>query len=243
MSEKKKCFIIQPLSDKYIKRCDDTYKPAIEEAGLVHYRVDEDYHAIKLKINVIKEEIQKAAVCLADITEDNPNVWYEVGFADGQNIPVVMICEELKRETLPFDINQRDINFYGTSSQSDWQKLRQEITNRLKIAITEEQSSSGEKDTVIHTNQDVSSDELEPAELTILWFLYYGAQESTLLHKKAIIRGRMINNFHQDDITDAFSFLEKKKMIRFASGSCYYITKKGIGFCLENKELVRGARI
>ena len=130
----KKCFIIQPLDDAYKKRCDQTYKPAIEQAGLLPYRVDEHYDPHKLKIQQIWEEIKNSDVCLAEITKDNPNVWYEYGFADGRNIPIVLICEDGRRGKLPFDVNQKDVYFYKTDLQGDWEELQKEITRRLKIA-------------------------------------------------------------------------------------------------------------
>ena len=64
--------------------------------------MDEHYDAKKLRIQTIKEEIEKSAVCLGEISEDNPNVWYELGFADGHDVPVVLICEKDKRDRLPF---------------------------------------------------------------------------------------------------------------------------------------------
>ncbi len=97
MLGKGKCFIIQPFDDEFKKRCDVTYKPAIDKVGLYPFRVDEHYDPRKLKIQQIREEIEKSDVCLAEITEDNPNVWYEFGLADGCEIPVVLICEGGKR--------------------------------------------------------------------------------------------------------------------------------------------------
>lgn len=39
------------------------------------------YHrpGVQVPIESIEQGIRKATVCLADITEDNPNVWYELG--------------------------------------------------------------------------------------------------------------------------------------------------------------------
>ena len=102
--ESEKCFIIQPFEHTFIERCEEYFKPAIKEAGLLPYRVDEHYEPEQLlKINVIYKEIQNALVCLADITVNNPNVWYEFGFADGKEIPVVLICDKEARKNLPFD--------------------------------------------------------------------------------------------------------------------------------------------
>ena len=67
------CFVIQPFTDTYNKRYDDLYKPAIEAAGMTAYRVDQDSSATVL-VEAIEKNVKRAAVCLADITEDNPNV-------------------------------------------------------------------------------------------------------------------------------------------------------------------------
>ncbi len=69
------CFVIQPFdSGKFDKRFKETFAPAIQAAGLEPYRVDQDSKADVL-IHSIKDGIRAAAVCLADITMDNPNVW------------------------------------------------------------------------------------------------------------------------------------------------------------------------
>ena len=125
----KKCFIIQPLDDVYKNQCDNIYKPAIEKAGLYPYRVDEHYDPHKLKIQQIQDEIESSDVCLAEITKDNPNVWYEFGFADGCGVPMVLICEYGKRDKLPFDVNQRDVYFYKTDSPGGWKELERTISD------------------------------------------------------------------------------------------------------------------
>ena len=75
------CFVIQPFDGaKFDKRYTDIYKPAIEAAGLEAYRVDTD-PGVQVPIDAIEKGIKQATICLADITTDNPNVWYELGFA------------------------------------------------------------------------------------------------------------------------------------------------------------------
>lgn len=88
------CFVIQPFdSGKFDKRYDDVYKPAIEAAGLEAYRVDRD-PKVEIPIEAIEDGIRNAAICLADITADNPNVWYELGYTFAADRPVVMVCSE-----------------------------------------------------------------------------------------------------------------------------------------------------
>jgi hypothetical protein len=127
------CFVIQPFdSGKYDKRFQDIYKPAIEAAGLEAYRVDRDPGVI-VPIESIEKGIKQAAICLADITADNPNVWYELGYAFASDRPVVMVCsEERPGKKYPFDIQHRSIIPYMADAPSDFDKLRDNLTIKLK---------------------------------------------------------------------------------------------------------------
>jgi len=131
------CFVIQPFdSGKYDKRFQDIYKPAIEAAGLEAYRVDRD-PGVMVPIEAIEKGIRQAALCLADISADNPNVWYELGYAFASDRPVVMVCsEERPGKKYPFDIQHRSIIPYMADSPSDFDKLRDSLTAKLK-AIAE----------------------------------------------------------------------------------------------------------
>lgn len=128
-----KCFIIQPF-DKgtYDKRYRDVFEPAIKDAGLDPYRVDRDYQ-VKVPIEEIEKNIREAEICFAEITTDNPNVWYELGFAFACKKNVVLVCESLERKgKFPFDIQHRQIINYTSESTSDFNDLKNEITSRIK---------------------------------------------------------------------------------------------------------------
>lgn len=77
----KTCFVIQPF-DKgaFDKRFDEILTPAIKASGLDPYRVDRDPSA-SIPIESIEEGIKDATLCLADVSTDNPNVWFELGYA------------------------------------------------------------------------------------------------------------------------------------------------------------------
>ncbi|MFO7596381.1 MAG: hypothetical protein R6W92_08560 [Desulfocurvibacter africanus] len=130
------CFVIQPFDGgKFDKRFHDVYKPAIEAADLEPYRVDQDPH-VSVPIAAIEDGIRSAAICIAEITEDNPNVWYELGFAFASGTPVVMVCSrERAGKKYPFDIQHRTIISYQEDSISDFEKLRNRITERLKALV------------------------------------------------------------------------------------------------------------
>jgi hypothetical protein len=127
------CFVIQPFDTggKYDKRFRDIYKPAIEAADLEAYRVDQD-PSVAVPIESVDKQIRLSSVCLADITTDNPNVWYELGFAFAAGRPVVMVCSKERPGKYPFDIQHRSIIAYEADSPSDFEALKTSLTAKLK---------------------------------------------------------------------------------------------------------------
>lgn len=131
-----RCFVIQPFDGggPYDKRYDDVLLPAIKDANVEAYRVDQD-RSSAIPIDDIEQNIRTSEICLADITLDNANIWYEIGYAFANNKPVVMICAKTRPTKTPFDIQHRHIIFYTSDSPSDFKKLQTEITERLKAQI------------------------------------------------------------------------------------------------------------
>lgn len=130
------CFVIQPFDrGKFDKRFEDTFRPAIEAAGLESYRVDQDPN-VEVPIDAIEEGIRNAAICLADITTDNPNVWYELGYAFAAGKAVIMVCSEERKEgRYPFDIQHRTVVDYKTESSRDFDQLKVKITERVQALM------------------------------------------------------------------------------------------------------------
>lgn len=128
------CFVIQPFdAGKFDKRFEQVYKPAIEAAGLEAYRVDRDPR-VDILFQAIEDGIRSAAVCLADITTDNPNVWYELGYAFASGRPVVMVCSSEERTGVryPFDIQHRPVISFLAQAPDDFHELLTTITERIK---------------------------------------------------------------------------------------------------------------
>lgn len=130
------CFVIQPFDrGKFDKRFEDIFRPAIEEAGLEAYRVDRDPN-VEIPIEAIESGIRDAAICLADITTDNPNVWYELGYAFAAGKAVIMVCSEERREgRYPFDIQHRTVIVYKSESSRDFEQLEATIKERIQALM------------------------------------------------------------------------------------------------------------
>jgi nucleoside 2-deoxyribosyltransferase len=159
------CFVIQPFdSGKFDKRFDDVYAPAIAAAELEPYRVDRD-PGVEIPIESIEEGIRNAAVCLADITSDNPNVWYELGFAFASGRPVVMVCSnERTNGKYPFDIQHRTVIGYKTDSSSDFDELKHALTTRIKAFLNKSEALRQ----LAETDQIAPTQGLTQTELMVL---------------------------------------------------------------------------
>ena len=160
-----RCFVIQPF-DKgaYDKRYEDVIVPAIVNAGLEEYRVDRD-PATKALIEAIEDGIRSSDACIAEITTDNPNVWYELGFAIANGKPHVMICDSTSRTgPFPFDVSHRPIIRFVPESPRDFQALQGEITSRLRALL--EATDRTQTMATIKSSETISG--LSPHEMAAL---------------------------------------------------------------------------
>ena len=132
------CFVMQPFDgDVYDKRYNDVFAPAIREADLDPYRVDKDPR-VSIPINEIETGIRNAQICFAEITTDNPNVWFELGFAIAASKEVVLVCSEDRKSDFPFDVQHRSIIKYRCGAPQDFAELQKKITERLIALLTKE---------------------------------------------------------------------------------------------------------
>ena len=130
-----RCFVIQPFDQgKFDKRYDDAFEPALRHAGFAAYRVDQD-PGTDVLIAAIEEGIRSSAICLADVTTNNPNVWYELGFAHAAGKPVILSCCDEREKPLPFDIHHRHVILYQSESTCDFEDLKRQITTRAKALV------------------------------------------------------------------------------------------------------------
>lgn len=136
--KEKICFVIFPFKEPYEKRYNEIYKPALEAAGLTVERAGGP--GVEIIIEKIEESIRDSFICFAELTEDNANVWYELGFAHACGKKVVMVCDKDERELskLPFDIKHRNVLGYKKTIDDDENAcdgLRGNITKDAKVKM------------------------------------------------------------------------------------------------------------
>jgi len=85
-------------------------KPALEAAGWEVFRADEELRAGDIRTDMF-QELLVADLVVADLTLDNPNVWYELGVRHALRARGVVLVQG-PRPTQPFDIyTDRKLNY------------------------------------------------------------------------------------------------------------------------------------
>jgi hypothetical protein len=110
---KPKAFVIMQYSEEYNELFNEVIKPVCEDFSLECERAD-DYYTTNMIIEDIISSITSASVVIADITPDNPNVFYEVGYSHAISKPTILLCDK-KRSKLPFDLSSFRTLFYDNT--------------------------------------------------------------------------------------------------------------------------------
>jgi hypothetical protein len=132
------CFVMMPFGNWFDKYYLDIYAPAIRDAGFEPIRADELFSTGSV-VEQIWEQIEKSAVLLADLTDKNANVFYELGLAHAARKPVVFTARRV--EDIPFDLRHLRVIVYETQEPNWSSKLQAAITDYLKNAAKDPDKS------------------------------------------------------------------------------------------------------
>jgi nucleoside 2-deoxyribosyltransferase len=129
-------FVIMPFSEPW---SDGTYALIRRAVGQIDapdgalrlYRADEIAEPGQITQQV-KAAIDSAHVIIADATHVNPNVMWELGYADGLGKAIVILNQD--PQSSPFDIvDRRQVAYDLSSADKDEQNLIRHLTEALRI--------------------------------------------------------------------------------------------------------------
>lgn len=109
--ESKKAFILMPFAESLNKVYEFLIKGTLVEAGYQVQRADD----IKSQSNILEDIIKgiiESDLIVADLTDSNANVFYELGIAHAFQKKVVLITQEI--DELPFDLKSYRVIGYST---------------------------------------------------------------------------------------------------------------------------------
>lgn len=105
---KKNCFVIMPFSGT--RSCTEpewtdcfnlVIRPAVEKAGF-NYKCTRNEQSVGGIIQNVIKNLNSAELVIADLTDQNANVFYELGVRHTLNTPTILITQNIKE--VPFDL-------------------------------------------------------------------------------------------------------------------------------------------
>ena len=143
-----KVFMAMPFgNDKYDNVYNNHIKVELENSGLEVIRVDEKHYAGDV-MEIVWKEINEASFIVADVSNSNPNVLYEVGIAHTLGKEVVILTD--KSTEVPFDIRKNRYieycihNITGEKQlQKDLNKTIYEINKKINKSFKHESGILG----------------------------------------------------------------------------------------------------
>ena len=127
----KKIFLAFKFDDELNKIFNETISDMIRNLGLNPMIVNQDTtsHDEKISDRIIGE-IKSSKILIADLTHHSQNVYYEIGYAMGMGIPIILTSKKDFMQNVAFDINQ-----YPVFEWEDENELKEKIENRIKVLL------------------------------------------------------------------------------------------------------------
>ncbi|PWF24308.1 hypothetical protein DF212_00105 [Lactobacillus johnsonii] len=130
------CFCVLPFNKMRLEIFDEVLRPMLENNwGITVVRSG---NILRPNLNIMESvwtSINQAAFIIADLSDKNPNVFYELGICHTLGKPVITLCDEESykndyNEKLPFDINSINTIFYKNTGAGPT-KLVNEINKNI----------------------------------------------------------------------------------------------------------------
>lgn len=107
-------FVIMPFSEPFETLYREVISPVAEKTGFEIIRVDE-IPGPGIILDDIQQQIEGAHAVVAEISQHNPNVFYELGYAHALRKPAVLLVRREEGAKMPFDVRGYRAIFYDDS--------------------------------------------------------------------------------------------------------------------------------
>jgi nucleoside 2-deoxyribosyltransferase len=111
MTEKLRAFVIMPFDEEFNSIYENLIRDPLTNAGYEVTRADSLLNQENI-LKAIVRGITTADLVVADLTTNNPNVFYELGLAHALRIPTVLLAQAIT--DVPFDLRSYKIHIYDT---------------------------------------------------------------------------------------------------------------------------------
>lgn len=125
-------FVIMPFGVEFDAIYESFFKPVLTSAGFEVHRADELTSAEGIMRTIIRR-LADSCIIVADLSDSNPNVYYELGLAHAMHKPVINLAQEV--DELPFDIKGHRVIPYSTYFRT-MDKAKADLGNAAKGVFT-----------------------------------------------------------------------------------------------------------
>lgn len=114
-SRRPRVFVIMPFKEPFDSLYKDVIRPVAEdELGFEIVRVDE-IQAPGIILDDIQRQIAASHAVIAEISTQNPNVFYELGYAHALQKPAIILVRRENSNDVPFDVKSYRAIYYDDS--------------------------------------------------------------------------------------------------------------------------------
>ena len=132
----KTCFIVCPIGNddtETRKRSDTLFKhvisPVCDECNFTPIRIDRENTNGSLTDEIFKHICEDDLV-IADLTENNPNVFYEIGYRAALDKPAIHLMS--KNASIPFDVSTIRTYFYDLSDLDNVAEMKERLIQTIQ---------------------------------------------------------------------------------------------------------------
>lgn len=114
-----KVFLIAPF-DASSSRLQDSITRNLEKVGIRVLRLDKVVEIGDRITDNIITALELADIVIVDVSRQNPNVMYELGYAHALRKPTLIIADKSEMDKLPIDLRGYFIQLYDKSNFTDF---------------------------------------------------------------------------------------------------------------------------
>lgn len=116
VAKRRRAFVVMPFDRQHDRLFEDAIRPTLTARKWECVRGDEVFEAADI-VDWIWQEIQRCHAVVAVVSGGNPNVFYEIGYAQALGRPTVLLAHRI--EEVPFDLRGQRVILYDAESISD----------------------------------------------------------------------------------------------------------------------------
>lgn len=207
----KKCFVICPigqLDSETRKRSDDLLDfiiaPVVNELGYKAMRADKLGLPGDITVQIITE-LNSSDLIIADLTEKNANVFYELAISHALRKPVVHMIKQ--GESIPFDLQQNRVVEYDTGNYRMMDPSKEELKTQISNLLSNKESITNPF-TLASLSINVTGKKDETGNLMIAILNRVESLGSELSNLRELVNSRL-GHSRSGSITDRFELIDQ----------------------------------